>query len=57
MSNKPLVTKKVDRWVRVFDTLILKSMLVDLALAKNLKLINDQGYQILVTDINWLINH
>ena len=57
VSTKPLVTKKVDRWVQVLDTLILKSMLVDLALAKNLKLINEQGYKLTVANINWLINH
>lgn len=57
VSTKPLVTKKVDRWVEILDTLILKSMLIDLSLAKNLKLITDQGYQILVADINWLLSH
>ena len=57
VSTKPLVTKKVDRWIQILDTLILKSMLVDLSLAKNLRLISDQGYQILAADINWLLSH
>ena len=57
VSTKPLVTKRVDRWVQILDMLILKSMLIDLTLAKNLRVITDQGYQLTVADINWLLNH
>jgi|GEM_PF-1782302 len=57
VSTKPLVTKKVDRWVQFLDTIILKSMLLDLTLAKATNQINAQGYQTLVADINWLLSH
>ncbi len=57
VSTKPLVTKKVDRWVQILDTIILKSIFVDLSLAKSTNQVNAQGYQVLISDVNWILSH
>lgn len=48
--------KKVERLYQVLDKIVLKLALATLELAKG-KTINQQGYQILKDDINWLISH
>ncbi len=57
MPGNPKRVQTVTKLVKVIDTILLKLMLSELQLAKSLKQINSQGYQLLVNDINWLITH
>ena len=57
VPGNPKKTQTITTIVRIVDKILLQAMLAELQLAKNAKLVNAQGYQILTSDINWLINH
>jgi len=52
-----IVYKKVERFEKVIDKVLCRLILAELKLYKNGKILNEQGYQILSEDINWLINN
>lgn len=52
-----IVYRKIETIEKVIDKALCRLLLAELKFYKNGKIINDQAYQILSNDINWLINN
>ena len=57
VSTKPRVEKKVERLEKKIDKVLLRALARDVQQAYVKRKINDQAYQLLADDLNWLINH
>ena len=57
VSTKPRVVKRVERLEKKIDKVLLRALARDVQQAYVKRKINDQAYQLLADDLNWLINH
>ncbi|MDP2932923.1 MAG: hypothetical protein Q8N81_02220 [bacterium] len=56
ISGKTKVIKRVERFEKIIDKTLLRLLLVEARLYRH-KSLNDQAYNILVEDINWLLSN
>ncbi|MBI5734179.1 MAG: hypothetical protein HY973_04550 [Candidatus Kerfeldbacteria bacterium] len=54
--GKPKVIKRIEKIEKKIDKVLAKLLLKDIERQKG-KYINDQAYNLLVEDINWLLNN